>query len=125
MTLKLLADMNLSPLTVAALKADGYDIVRVSSLLPATTTDTVILHLARQREMIIVTQDLDFSTLLALGGYTSPSLITLRLSNSEPSVVTQRLRQVLPQIEQRLSTGCAVTVGDSTVRIRELPIHRS
>ena len=65
MTLKLLADMNLSPLTVAALKADGYD------------------------------------------------------------VVTQRLRQVLPQIKQRLSTGCAVTVGDSTVRIRELPIHRS
>ncbi len=67
MALKLLADMNLSPLTVAALKADGYDIARVSSLLPATTADSVILHLARQQEMVIVTQDLDFSTLLASG----------------------------------------------------------
>ena len=79
MGLRLLADMNLSPLTVAALKADGYDIVRVSSLLSATTADSVILELARQRGMVIVTQDLDFSTLLALGGYDRPSLVTLRL----------------------------------------------
>lgn len=123
MGLKLLADMNLSPLTVAALKADGYDIVRVSSLLPATTADSVILDVARQQEMVIVTQDLDFSTLLALGGYARPSLITLRLSNTDPHVVTQRLRQVLPQIQQHLSTGCAITMDESTIRIRKLPIR--
>lgn len=123
MGLKLLADMNLSPLTVAALKADGYDIVRVSSLLPATTADSVILDLARQQEMVIVTQDLDFSTLLALGGYARPSLVTLRLSNTDPDVVTQRLRQLLPQIQQHLSTGCAISIDDSTVRIRKLPIR--
>ena len=123
MGLRLLADMNLSPLTVAALKADGYDIVRVSSLLSATTADSVILELARQRGMVIVTQDLDFSTLLALGGYDRPSLVTLRLSNTDPHVVTQRLRQVLPQLEQHLATGCAITVDDSAVRIRRLPIR--
>ena len=115
--------MNLSPLTVAALQADGYDIVRVSSVLPATTADSVILDLARQRELVIVTQDLDFSTLLALGGHARPSLVTLRLSNTDPHVVTQRLRRVLPQLEQHLSGGCAITVDDSAVRIRKLPIH--
>jgi len=121
--LRLLADMNLSPLTVAALQADGYDIVRVSSLLPTTTADSVILELARQREMVIVTQDLDFSTLLALSGFSRPSLVTLRLSNTDPHVVTQRLRQVLPQLEQLLSEGCAITVDDHSVRIRRLPIR--
>ncbi len=121
--LRYLADMNLSPLTVAALKADGYDIVRISNLLPATTSDSVILEEARQREMVIVTQDLDFSALLALGGHVRPSLVTLRLGNTDPHAVTQRLRQVLPQLEQHLSTGCAITVDDSAVRIRRLPIR--
>ena len=123
MGLRFLADMNLSPLTVAALQADGYDILRVSSLLPATTADSVILEEARQREMVIVTQDLDFSALLALGGYARPSLVTLRLSNTDPHVVTQRLRQVLPRLEQHLAEGCAITVDDSAIRIRKLPIR--
>ncbi len=123
MRLKYLANMNLSPLTIAALKADGYDIVRVSSLLPATASDSVILDLARQREMVIVTQDLDFSTLLALGRYDRPSLVTLRLTNTDPSVVTRRLRQVLPQAVPHLSEGCAITVDDVAVRIRKLPIR--
>lgn len=115
--------MNLSPLTVAALKAEGYDIVRVSSLLPATTADSTILELARQRELVIVTQDLDFSTSLALGGHARPSLVTLRLSNTDLHVVTKRLRQVLPPLEQHLSEGCAITVDDSAVRMRKLPIR--
>lgn len=123
MGLKYLADMNLSPITVAALQVGGYDIVRVSSLLRATTADAVILEEARRREMVIVTQDLDFSTLLALGGYAKPSLVTLRLSNTEPHIVTQRLRQVLPQLEQHLAEGCAITVDDSAIRIRKLPIR--
>ena len=123
MGLRYLADMNLSPLTVAALKAEGYDIVRVSSLLPATTPDSTILELARQRELVIVTQDLDFSTSLALGGHARPSLVTLRLSNTDLHVVTKRLRQVLLPLEQHLSEGCAITVDDSAVRMRKLPIR--
>lgn len=123
MRLSFLADMNLSPLTVAALQADGYDILRVSSLLPVTTSDAKILELARQREMVVVTQDLDFSTLLALGGHSSPSLVTLRLTHTEPDFVTKRLQQVLPQIEQHLVAGCAITVDDVAIRIRRLPIR--
>ena len=123
MSFTILADMNLSPLTVAALQADGYDITRVSSLLPATTSDANILELARQRGMVVVTQDLDFSTLLALGGHSRPSLVTLRLTHTEPEFVTERLQQVLPQIEQHLAAGCAITVGDVAIRIRNLPIR--
>jgi hypothetical protein len=48
--------------------------------------------------------DLDFSALLALGGYDQPSLITLRLAMSDPETVTRRLLGVLPGLsgsEQR------------------------
>jgi predicted nuclease of predicted toxin-antitoxin system len=90
--------------------------------LPANASDQEILELARQENRVVVTQDLDFSTLLALGGYNRPSLITLRLSTSDPQTVTQHLLNVLVTVEQILQEGCAVTVDDAAVRTRKLPI---
>ena len=115
---RFLADMNISSLTVAALVDEGIDILRVSSLLPASASDSDILSLARQQSRVLITQDLDFSALLALGGCDRPSLVTLRLLNTDPDVVTARLRQVLSQTEGVLRRGCAVIVEDSSVRVR-------
>jgi len=115
--------MNISPLTVAALAAEGVDIIRVSSVLPANASDSDILDLARRQERVVITQDMDFSALLVLGGHDRPSVVTLRLLDTAPDVVTQRLRQVLPYVEPVLRRGCAVTADDSNVRIRQLPIR--
>ncbi|MEN6333311.1 MAG: DUF5615 family PIN-like protein [Phycisphaerales bacterium] len=120
---RFLADMNLSPLTVAALAKDGTDIVRVSSLLPANASDETILDLARREGRVVITQDMDFSALLALGGHDRPSLVTLRLLDTDPDVVTRRLQDVLPQIESVLRQGSAVTIEDGAVRVRRLPIR--
>lgn len=124
-TTRLLADMNISPKTVEALMQEGWDIVRVSRFLPKDASDQEILEFARREDRVVVTQDLDFSALLALGGYDRPSLITLRLSTSDPETVTRRLLEILPRIEQMLQEGCAVIVDDVAVRIRKLPIERS
>ncbi|NES00317.1 MAG: hypothetical protein F6J86_42135 [Symploca sp. SIO1B1] len=121
--IRLLADMNISPQTVTFLQQQGWDIVRVAEVLPATTPDPEIMEFARREERVIVTQDLDFSTLLALGGYNQPSLITLRLSASDPDTVNQKLIKVLPGVEELLEEGCAVTIQDTNVRIRKLPIR--
>jgi len=121
--LRFVADMNISPLTVNVLAAEGMDIVRVSSLLPVNASDESILSLAREQKRVVITQDTDFSALLALGGHDQPSLVTLRLLNTDPDVVTERLRQVLPRIESALRRGCAVTVEDRAVRVRQLPIR--
>jgi len=122
-SLRFLADMNLSPLTVVAWQQEGWDIVRVSALLPATAADVEILALARRQNRVVITQDLDFSALLALGGHTEPSLITLRLSKTDPAYVTESLRQILPPAVQALKEGSAITVGDRSLRIRRLPIR--
>jgi predicted nuclease of predicted toxin-antitoxin system len=122
-SLRFIADMNLSLLTVNALRRDGWDIVRVSDFLPANATDDAILAWARRPDSVLVTQDLDFSTLLALEGFSRPSLITLRLSDTDPDVVTSRLRRIIAQVEQALREGSAVTVDDTNVRIRRLPIR--
>jgi predicted nuclease of predicted toxin-antitoxin system len=121
--LRFLADMNLSPQTVADLQAAGWDILRVNQVLLATTSDRDILAYARRDNRVIITQDLDFSTLLALAGFSSPSLVTLRLSVTDPDTVTRRLLQVVPQSEAALLGGAAVTVNDNSLRVRSLPIR--
>ena len=70
---RLLANMNISPETVNALHEKGLDIIRVSQILPLTSSDAEILDLARRENRVVVTQDLDFSALLALGGFDRPS----------------------------------------------------
>jgi len=85
--------MNISPKTVHALRKHGWDIVRVSQLLPVNASDQEILD-----------------------------LITLRLSVADPETVTQKLLELLPTMERVLQEGCAVTVEDILVRVRRLPI---
>jgi len=119
----LLADMNISPQTVEDLRKAGWNTVRVSERLPATTPDDEILLLARNEGRVVVTQDLDFSALVALSGVPRPSLVTLRLSSSDPAAITQRLIDALPRIDRQLRDGSAVTIDDSNIRIRKLPIQ--
>lgn len=124
-SLCLLADVHISPLTVSALKSQGYDIVRTTDLLPATASDAEILELARVESKVILTQDLDFSMLVALSHYGLPSLITLRLSSAKPDGIAQKLLDVLPTVEAELIEGAAITISDDSVRVRKLPIRRS
>jgi predicted nuclease of predicted toxin-antitoxin system len=70
-----------------------------------------------------LTQDLDFSQLVAVGQYAQPSLITLRLSSAKPDFVGQRLLMVLPELEEELRDGIALTVSDNSMRLRKLPIR--
>ena len=121
--LQYLADMNVSPKTVSVFQHLGVDMIRVSSLLPDNASDETILNLARKTGRVLITQDLDFSALLAIHGYDRPSLITLRLSQSDPQTTTDRLREVIPKIEDTLAEGCAVTVEDRVIRIRPIPIE--
>ena len=91
-------------------------------MLPPTATDEEILETARENNRAVVTQDLDFSTLLAVGGHDRPSLITVRTSAADPDFVTQRLLDTLPLVEQQLIEGCVVTIEDLRYRVRNLPI---
>lgn len=120
MTTRLLANMNISPRTVETLRQQGWDIIRVSEILPKNASDLEILALARREDRVLVTQDLDFSSLLVLGGYDRPSLITLRLLDSSPERISRKLLEVLPDMEGALQEGCAVTVEDLVTRVRRL-----
>ncbi len=81
-----------------------------------------ILKYAGQQNKVVITFDLDFSILLALGGYKKPSVINLRVENAKPDYVAKRLIDVVTSIENELRAGIVVSVDEMSVRYRSLPI---
>lgn len=107
--MRLLADINISPRTVEFLGALGHDVIRVGAVLPNTADDEQIVAKAIEINRVILTQDLDFSDIIALSRASSPSLITLRLSSSRVELVNRTLRRILPDLEEEVLAGILVT----------------
>jgi predicted nuclease of predicted toxin-antitoxin system len=121
--MRLLADLHIAPATVEFLRRLGHDVVRVSDVMPATSTDAAIVAEAARQQRIILTQDLDFSAIVALARLAHPSIVTLRLSSSRIERVNAVLETVLPAVQQELLAGAVITVEDTRIRSRNLPIE--
>jgi predicted nuclease of predicted toxin-antitoxin system len=118
-----LADIHISPLTCYLLHKAGYQVTRVADILPLTVPDWKVIEYARNHEMIIITQDLDFSALLATTNATKPSIVSLRLSQTEPQAIAKLLIRILPTVEVDLIKGAIVSVTEDKIRVRPLPVH--
>jgi len=119
---KLIADLNIAPRTVAFLRSRGHDVVRVDDVLAPTAVDQRIVDFARADGRTVLTHDLDFSAIVALSGESVPSIISLRLRSARVEIVNRRLEAVLSTVESEVLTGAIVTVEDDTVRCRLVPI---
>ena len=123
LSLKLLADLHISPKTVVALRLSGYAIERVTDHLPAIATDCQIIALAERLQASILTQDLDFSALIARSGMSAPSVVSLRVRDASPRYVTALLLRLLPAIEKDLEQGAIISVDETGIRVRLLPVR--
>jgi len=121
--MKFIADIHISPQTVRSLIERGYKIRRMTEFLKPNAKDEEILDLALREESTIITQDLDFSALLAKRGVNKPSVITLRVNTAKPSKITEILEKALPQIESELNKGSIIIVEEERIRIRKLSIE--
>jgi predicted nuclease of predicted toxin-antitoxin system len=120
--MRLLADLHIAPRTVEFLRALSYHVCRVTDLLPANASDGEIVERAAQEHRVILTQDLDFSSIIALSGRQTPSLLSLRLNSSKVEIVNAVLQRVLPVLESDLERGAIVTIEDQRIRLRRLPL---
>ncbi len=121
--MRLLADIHIAPRRVRFLRSLGHDVMRVDELLSPIATDEAIVAAATRDGRYILTQDLDFSAVVALSGRTMPSVVSLRLSLSRVERVNAMLQEVLPSVEQELAQGAIATVQDGRVRLRRLPVE--
>ena len=120
--MRYLADHHISHRTVSLLKAQGFDIYRVSDVLPSDAEDIAILDYARTEDQTVISQDLDYSALLASSGYNKPSVVSLRLHNNRPERLAVVLEKILPSVETDLQRGVIVVIEEGRIRIRLLPL---
>ena len=93
--MKLLIDMNQSPLWVDYLKAHGVEAVHWSTIGDIRATDMVIMAWAREHGLVVYTHDLDFSALLAATGAAGPSVLQVRTQDILPSGIGADVVRVL------------------------------
>jgi len=84
-----LADAGISLKTVEFLKHLGHDATHISSLGMQRAMDQEIIARARLEGRIVLTFDLDFGEILALGVRDRPSVILFRLEDSKTKAATR------------------------------------
>ena len=120
--MRLLVDMKLSPSWVAFLLSNDLEADHWSDVGNPTASDEEIMRYAFERDMIVMTNDLDFSAILASGGGTKPSVVQLRTFDLRPSKIDEHAVAAMRQVEDQLAKGAVLTIDMSGVRLRLLPL---
>jgi predicted nuclease of predicted toxin-antitoxin system len=120
--MRLLLDMNLSPVWVTELGAQAHDVVHWSAVGDPRAPDAEILAWARAHDRIVVTHDLDFTAILASTSARSPSVLQIRTQDVTPDALGSLLADSLLRHEAALLAGALVVVEPARLRVRVLPL---
>jgi predicted nuclease of predicted toxin-antitoxin system len=122
---KLVVDMNLSPSWAARLTRLGFEAVHWSTIGAPTAPDDEILAWAREHGHVVITNDLDFSAILAATSGQTPSVLQIRtqdlLSDAAMNSVATAIEAFRPDIE----AGALLSIDESGTRVKMLPLRRS
>ncbi len=100
------------------MRQNGHDAVSVYDQQMRGSADDDLAAVCRREGRVIVTQDLDFSNIIAFPPEEYPGIIVFRLHDpSRPSLLAA-MRRRLPMLASEPLSGCLWTVDDAGVRIR-------
>lgn len=123
--MRFLADAGISGKTVDFLRSLGHDAVHARELLLQRAADRELVDRAIAESRVLLTFDLDFGEILALGVLKQPSVVIFRLADERAESVNRRLEAILLEQSEALASGALVLVEDARYRVRRLPIARS
>lgn len=120
--MRLLIDMNLSPLWVDRLETAGFSVVHWSSVGVATASDTEIMVFARTNDFVVLTYDLDFGAILAATQGEKPSVVQIRAGDLDPNDIVATVVDALRKTAADLEDGALVSIDPERIRVRVLPL---
>jgi predicted nuclease of predicted toxin-antitoxin system len=123
--MKLLLDQNLSADAAVILRSSGMDAIHAREVGLETADDDAILGWCRVEERIIITLDADFHALLALAGARTPSVVRIRIEGLRDEALAALILRVIAVTEADLQHGSVITVTETSIRLRRLPLVRS
>jgi predicted nuclease of predicted toxin-antitoxin system len=122
--MKLFLDQGLPRSTGSHLLKHGIPSVHAGDAGLANASDASILERSRKEGWIVATLDADFHALLVLSGATVPSVIRVRIEGLRAESMAKLLSSVLEVCAQDLKQGAVVSVTESGIRVRYLPLLR-
>jgi predicted nuclease of predicted toxin-antitoxin system len=120
--MKLLVDMNLSPRWVLYLASQSTPVVHWSEIGDSHASDVAIMAFAKQHDYVVLTNDLDFSAILAATQGDKPSVVQIRSEDLRPNTIGEKVRAALLQLRVELDQGALLTIDASRTRVRLLPL---
>ena len=120
--MKILIDMNISPLWVEVLQGRGWKAVHWSAIGNPSARDAEILEYAKQHDYVVLTHDLDFSAILAVTRAKTPSVIQVRTQDVLSEQFRDTLTGALRQFESELAAGALIVIDETRSRARVLPL---
>jgi predicted nuclease of predicted toxin-antitoxin system len=122
---KFLIDMPLSPELAAWLRSQQHDARHATELGLARAPDVEIMSTAEREGRTIVTADLDYPRLLALGRSSGPSVILFRDGVWTDTEVIERMEELLSALTAGEIERSIIVVERHRIRRRRLPIDQS
>jgi len=120
---RLLIDMNLSPKWVKFLDNAHIEAVHRSMCGAANAPDTEIMTYAKANNFVVLTNDLDFSAILAVTNGEKPSVLQIRSEDLNPDFIGQAVIDALKQMTPELEQGALLTIDVARTRLRLLPLQ--
>ncbi len=101
----------------------GHDVLHIRDIGLASAADQTVIETARVEARVLVSADTDFGTLLARSQATSPSFLLIRRASGRRATDQAVLiLDNLAAITSDLEAGAVVVLGETSLRIRRLPI---
>ena len=123
--ISILLDQGLPRSAASVLRDEGWDVLHTGDIGLSRATDRQILEYAQREERVIITLDSDFHTILALTNASAPSVIRIRLEGLRGHGLAHLIKKIWPRIEPQIKKGAMVTVTESGIRIRNIPLFSS
>ena len=120
--MKILIDMNLTPVWVEYLAGHHIESVHWSSVGNPKADDPEIMEYARANHFVVFTHDLEFGDLLAATQALGPSVIQVRVEDPVPAVIGEAVVAAFVEHTTLLERGALITRDPDKQRIRSLPI---
>jgi predicted nuclease of predicted toxin-antitoxin system len=120
--MKLLLDQGTPRSAATILRRAGFDAVHTGETGLAEAEDSEIIRRASDEDRIVVTLDADFHTHLALTQALKPSVIRIRIEGLRAEEFSGLLQNVLTQCADDLKAGAMISVTNSQIRVRRLPV---
>ena len=123
--MKLLVDMNLSPSWIERLAGHGFEAVHWSTIGAATAPDVEILTWANEHHFVVITNDLDFSAILAASAGAAPSVVQIRTQDLLSVEAVGIVARALEAHRENIERGALLSIDEGGTRVRMLPLRGS